>query len=879
MDTNTAYTYFAFISYKHDGKDAEFANDLQKTLGEFKLPVSIIDKEPGLKDGVKPVFVDITELGGHPTLSPAIKKALRESRFLIVICSPRSAKSEWVNKEIQYFVKLKRIKRIIPFIIEGCPNSKDENVECCTPTMKELIGEQDLLGISINELGFDVAVVKVVSRMFKVRFSSLWNIYEKEREKRQRELKEQNDRLMIAQSRFVAEKAISMVEEDSYLARLLALEVLPKDLENPDRPYTVEAERALRQSVIHNSTILYENGIDIKSAVFSPDQTCVLALFGDNTARLWNLRTGELMMVCDECEKGVIGADYINDGACFYSVSIDGVVRVRDLIKGNEIKALHIHTHILSYAFDLDGTRFAYIPISMDGKIYIREFETGKTLIISDSHSLHHGFVFFSPDGNRVISASDDCSIRIWNTRTGEELKVLVGHDNLVKSAVFSPDGSRIVSASDDCTVRIWDARSGEELKVLTGHDKRVKSAVFSPDGSRIVSASDDSTIRIWDVETGKELKTFLGHCGGVFSAVFSQDGKNIVSVSEDKTIRVWDAMENCTLRYMNGLMSLININISPDGSRLVSYQWYNHCLTLSLWDVIGGEKINVWKGHCSKNTPDILESVVAFAPNGTSVVAAAGDTIAIWNSITGKNIKVLEGNILFVTSVSYSLDGTKIIASQMCTSLNNNAIHIWDAKTGKKLKSLVGHGFYGTNSAVFSHDGNRVVSASYDGTVCIWDAKSGKKIKVLNVDVGCYSACFSPDGRFVVAAATDRKIYLWEKTSKKSNVLQNAFLGKGNNSVFSPDGAFMVYMSYDCSVRVLNVEEGKDVIVFAPLSNVNVLYASFTKNGRSIYSVYADGSIRFWDFPPLQELIDQTRKRFKGRPLTIEERKQYYLE
>ena len=236
MDTKTAYTFFAFISYKHDGKDAKFANDLQRTLGEFKLPVSIIDKEPGLKDGVKPVFIDMTELGDHPTLSPAIKKALRESRFLIVICSPRSAKSEWVDKEIQYFVKLKRTKRIIPFIIEGCPNSKDENEECCTPTMKELMGEQDLLGICINELGFDVAVVKVVSRMFKVRFSSLWNIYEKEREKRQRELKEQNDRLMIAQSRFVAEKAISIAEEDSYLARLLALEVLPKDLENPDRP-------------------------------------------------------------------------------------------------------------------------------------------------------------------------------------------------------------------------------------------------------------------------------------------------------------------------------------------------------------------------------------------------------------------------------------------------------------------------------------------------------------------------------------------------------------------------------------------------------------------------------------------------------------------
>ena len=76
----------------------------------------------------------------------------------------------------------------------------------------------------------------------------------------------------------------------------------------------------------------------------------------------------------------------------------------------------------------------------------------------------------------------------------------LGGHKREVNSAAFSPDGSRIVTASDDRTARIWDAASAKEIAVLSGHDNRLWSAAFSPDGLRIVTASGDKTARIWDV-------------------------------------------------------------------------------------------------------------------------------------------------------------------------------------------------------------------------------------------------------------------------------------------------------------------------------------------------------------------------------------------
>ncbi len=105
----------------------------------------------------------------------------------------------------------------------------------------------------------------------------------------------------------------------------------------------------------------------------------------------------------------------------------------------------------------------------------------------------------FSPDGARVVTASNDA--RVWDAATGKEIAMLRGHvQPVVLSAAFSPDGARVVTASDDRTARVWDAATGKEIAVLRGHEGSVASAAFSPDGARIVTASDDRTARVWDM-------------------------------------------------------------------------------------------------------------------------------------------------------------------------------------------------------------------------------------------------------------------------------------------------------------------------------------------------------------------------------------------
>jgi WD40 repeat protein len=168
---------------------------------------------------------------------------------------------------------------------------------------------------------------------------------------------------------------------------------------------------------------------------------------------------------------------------------------------------------------------------------------TGALLLTCPDHRSKIFSVAFSPDGQRIVSASGDgpAKVNIWEANSG---KALLGFQPTVKiwSAAFSRDGRRIVTGTHGLTATVWDAASGREQLTLSGHTEHIHAAVFSPDGRRIVTGSADQTAKLWDAATGEELLTFKGHGDWVFSVAFSPDGKRIVTGSGDHTIKVWEA-------------------------------------------------------------------------------------------------------------------------------------------------------------------------------------------------------------------------------------------------------------------------------------------------------------------------------------------------
>ncbi|HWO25515.1 MAG TPA: AAA family ATPase, partial [Kofleriaceae bacterium] len=144
-------------------------------------------------------------------------------------------------------------------------------------------------------------------------------------------------------------------------------------------------------------------------------------------------------------------------------------------------------------------------------------------------------------DGRRVVSASHDQTLKVWDLESGRELATLQGHTAMVTACAVTADGQRMISASADQTLKVRDLESRRELATLRGHADRVTACAVTPDGRRVVSASWDKTLKVWDLERGRELVTLQGHTDRVIACAVTPDGRRVVSASGDGTLKVWD--------------------------------------------------------------------------------------------------------------------------------------------------------------------------------------------------------------------------------------------------------------------------------------------------------------------------------------------------
>ena len=241
----------------------------------------------------------------------------------------------------------------------------------------------------------------------------------------------------------------------------------------------------------------------------------------------------------------------------------------------------------------------------------------------------------FSPDGQRVITASWDNSARIWNAETGSAERKLTGaHSGYIQSAIFSPDGVHALTASDDHTVILWNTKSGEVIRSFRGHTGAVRSARFSVDGNRIVSASEDRTARIWDTMTGEVLQILHRHEWGLMSAEFSEAGSRVITGSEDNSAIIWDAESGEPLHMLAGHTAAVTAAVlSPDGSRALTGSADQRA---KLWDANTGKEILSLKGHTQGVTS------VDFSPDGRFVLTGSQDGTAIlWLTTDWKELSI----------------------------------------------------------------------------------------------------------------------------------------------------------------------------------------------------------------------------------------------
>jgi len=495
---------------------------------------------------------------------------------------------------------------------------------------------------------------------------------------------------------------------------------------------------------------------------------------------------------------------------------------------------LRAHTGTVEIAaFSPDGQRI--VTASADHTARVWDAANGHLLVTLQGHTFGLVSAVFSPDGQRIVTASFDHTALVWNAQNGQLLATLEGHTGPVYDAEFSPDGQRIVTASFDQTARVWDAANGQLLATLRGHTGPVYDAEFSPDGQRIVTASFDQTARVWDAANGQLLATLEGHTGPVYDAEFSPDGQRIVTASFDQTARVWQAASGQLLATLQGHTGYVYKAVfSPDGQRIVTASFDQ---TARVWDAANGQLLATLRGHTG------TVWVAAFSPDGRRMVTASDDkTARIWNAQNGQLLATLRGHTGTVWVAAFSPDGQRIV-----TASGDDTARVWNTVNGQLLATLQGHADP-VFRAVFSPDGQRIVTASGDDTARVWNTVNGQLLATLQGhSLQVVRAVFSPNGQRIVTTSDDQTARVWNAGSGQLLATLQGHAGAIDQAAFSPDGQRLVTASGDHTARVWNAGSGQLLSILQGLAGP-VYGAVFSPDGQRIVTAGDDQTARVWD-------------------------------
>jgi WD40 repeat protein len=228
----------------------------------------------------------------------------------------------------------------------------------------------------------------------------------------------------------------------------------------------------------------------VHSATFSPDGSLVVTGSEDGMARVWDAKTGALVLALKGHTAAVHSATFSPDGSRVLTTSYDGTARIWDAKTGAGVVALEKYTGMdHSATFSPDGSQ-------VFTGYGVWDPQTGHRLAAVGFGAQDWSATFFSLDGPLVILTGGNGPATVWHAVGHQVLMRLEGVNSA--SATFSPGGSRVVTGDSDGTARVWDAQSGALVLELRGHTGSVNSVTFSPDGSCLLTGSQDGTARVW---------------------------------------------------------------------------------------------------------------------------------------------------------------------------------------------------------------------------------------------------------------------------------------------------------------------------------------------------------------------------------------------
>jgi WD40 repeat protein/archaellum biogenesis ATPase FlaH len=492
--------------------------------------------------------------------------------------------------------------------------------------------------------------------------------------------------------------------------------------------------------------------------------------------------------------------------------------------------------------------------------------------------------IAITADNKKIISASYDKTIRIWDLRTGECLQILEGHRDEVSAVVIVPDRvpdrDKVISTSYDKTIRIWNIASGDCLHIFQKFDTWVTALAITTDNQQIVCVFADGTLQIWDIvncvcintwntqlsevnsiqiipntnliimaindsvlvvmdlETGNHLYNLEGHNGFIKDFVVTTDSSKVISVSFDKTIRIWDLNNPQYSRILGRHEAVISkLFLFPGNDIVVSY---GDDKKMKFWDLQFKHLLKSFKSNV-----DIF--CFACIPARNKLVSGSwnGD-INIWE------LEELEGNWCIpqshktgITAILTTKDNQLAISSSC-----DGTLKVWNIDSKECINSRQIHKDQ-INDIVLLPNQRQVISNSDDQNTIICDF-SNSNMQCYPVFENCQHTeglAITSDGMQVASGSVYSTIELWELQNRKSlKVLGRYNDNCGINSlVFTPNDKEIIAALDNHTLQIWNLDRSECTHILEGHTDT-VTSIVITLDGKNLISGSHDKTLKIWD-------------------------------